>query len=170
MQRQTENRSFKLSISVLVFIGLSFGLLILAAMPAQVHGEEVYDMNSATVKSIANQLSMEGHAKDDISTCATKIRYYEEIIELLNEGNSEDEVIDYYLGMYGEQALIEPSKSGFSLLAWTIPFIAIALVGIVLYVKLGRQIKSNVDEDGVQLDPTDEALSSYIDEERKKYY
>ena len=161
-------QSISLSITLLIAI-----LLIVTVIPIHVHGEQdKYDINSPEVKSITSQLSMEGHSEHDLSTCATKIRYYEEVVELLEEGKSEQEILDYYVGMYGEEGLKEPNKSGFSLLAWTIPFIAIAIVGIVLYVKLGKKIKTthSNDEEDIDFDADDEALATLIDEERRKYY
>lgn len=151
-----------------------FVVLIMMFMPFTVFGEGEYDVNSPLVKTIANRLSMEGHEEHDIATCFTKQRYFEEIIDLLNDGYTEEEVMDYYISMYGEQGLRAPNKSGFSLLAWTTPFVGIAAVGIGIYARLRKKINKNpvdmIDED-IPFDETEkEILSSYIDEERKKYY
>lgn len=157
----------------LLFIGLVFGMISIVFIPSKSFAEEEYDMNSPLVKSVANRLSMEGHAEHDLSTCATKLRYYEEIVELLNDGYSEEEVIDHYVDMYGEEGLRAPNKSGFSLLAWIIPFIAIVIVALGIYVIMKNKMKSNDASYSTEapLESTEEEiLSSYIDEERKKYY
>lgn len=154
---------------------LAFFIIIFAAflMPLHVLGGEKYDINSPSVGSIADKLSMDGHEEHDLATCVTKQRYYEEIAELLNEDYSEEDVIDYYVEMYGEKGLRAPNKSGFSLLAWTLPFIAMGVVGVGLVVKIKNKAKAHqpIYEEELSLDETEEeVISTYIDEERKKFY
>lgn len=158
---------------VLLAISLIFSAMSIVFIPSKTFAKEEYDMNSPLVKSVTSRLSMEGHAEHDLSTCATKLRYYEEVVELLNDGFSEEEVIDHYVSMYGEEGLRAPNKSGFSLLAWVIPFIAIVIVAIGIYVIMRNKMKSNDASYSTEapLESTEEeVLSSYIDEERKKYY
>lgn len=173
MNQHVKAFSMKKQLKFLLFITLVLSVLFAVIVPSPAISEAEYDMNSPQVKSIADHLSMEGHSEHDISTCATKQRYYEEIIELLNKGHSEEEILDDYIESYGEEALRAPNKSGFSLLAWAIPFVVIASAGIGLYVRIKRKVvlKDDVSEKEDPLDSDDEEIfSSFIDEERKKYY
>lgn len=133
----------------------------------------VYDINSLEVKEIAAKFSMQGHENDDLGTCITKQRYYGDIAELLNEGKTKQEILDYYYSMYGEEGLRAPEKKGFSLTAWLTPFAVLGIAGFALFVglkKIIRNQKSSLFEETKEPDIEDEIVKSIIDEERKKYY
>jgi cytochrome c-type biogenesis protein CcmH len=44
----------------------------------------------------------------------------------LSEGATPEEIKAYFVEQYGPQVLGEPPREGFSLLAWVLPFIALA--------------------------------------------
>ncbi|MCD8510577.1 MAG: cytochrome c-type biogenesis protein CcmH [Bacillus sp. (in: Bacteria)] len=133
-----------------------------------------YDVNSPEVRKIADQLSMQGHENHDIATCTTMQSYYEDIIELLNEGKTEEEIVDYYYNMYGEAGLRAPKKEGFSLLAWVTPFIALSVAGVGVVSMVQRTVKRNrgIEITNETEDSHDEVeneiLKSIIEEVAKK--
>ncbi len=133
-----------------------------------------FDINSPEVKEIASQFSMQGHENHDLATCSTKLMYYEDIAELLNEGMSEQEILDYYYSMYGEQGLRAPKMEGFSLTAWLTPFLILGVAGFTLFVGLNnlvrKQRKHLLNKDDEEVDVEKEIINSVIDEERKKYF
>ncbi|OIJ20405.1 hypothetical protein BKP45_09150 [Anaerobacillus alkalidiazotrophicus] len=134
---------------------------------------ELFNINSSEVKEIAGKFSMQGHENHDLATCATKQRYYEDIAELLNEGKTEQEILDYYYSMYGEEGLIVPEKSGFSLTAWITPFFVLGVASFALFIGFKKIIinqKLARSEKTKEEDVEDEIVKSIIDEERKKYY
>ena len=45
--------------------------------------------------------------------------------EMLSEGSSRDEILDFFVGNYGAGVLAAPPKSGFNLLAWILPATAV---------------------------------------------
>lgn len=162
----------KLKIRMLLFVIVFFPIqLMVTAASAQ-----VYDMNSPEVKSIASKFSMQGHADHDISTCQTMQTYYTEIAELLNEGKTSEEIVDYYYGMYGEEGLRVPKKEGFSLLAWTTPFIVITIAGVGLFFGVkniisrqsGKELQFKTEN--VNDEVENEIVKSMIEEERKKHF
>ena len=59
------------------------------------------------------------------------------IAQMQAEGKSDDEIVASFVKENGMQALASPPTSGFSLLAWVIPFVAIGLglVAIAWFVK-----------------------------------
>jgi cytochrome c-type biogenesis protein CcmH len=49
---------------------------------------------------------------------------------LVEEGYTDQEVLDYFSARYGDQVLQEPPKRGFTLILWVLPVIAL-LGGVV---------------------------------------
>ncbi len=62
-------------------------------------------------------------------TCGTSDQMRAVIREKLDQGQSPQQIIDYFVEQYGEKVLSAPTKQGFNLTAWTLPFIAIAVGG-----------------------------------------
>jgi cytochrome c-type biogenesis protein CcmH len=58
------------------------------------------------------------------------------IRERLVDGESSQEILDYFVSVYGDSVLAEPPKSGFSLTVWLVPPVAVAggavVVGLVI--------------------------------------
>ncbi len=57
--------------------------------------------------------------------------------ELLAEGRSRDEVLDYFVDRYGADILAAPPKSGSNLVAWILPIVGVAagLVGVFFIIR-----------------------------------
>jgi len=51
------------------------------------------------------------------------------IDEQIAEGRSDDEILDYFVGRYGEWVLTSPRVAGSTLALWLLPFGAVALGG-----------------------------------------
>jgi cytochrome c-type biogenesis protein CcmH/NrfF len=51
--------------------------------------------------------------------------------EMLSQGASRDEILDFFVGNYGPEILGAPPKSGFNLLAWVVPATAVVAVVVV---------------------------------------
>lgn len=58
-------------------------------------------------------------------TCDTSAVYRKEINAMIAEGKTQKDIIDHYLARFGEKVLAAPTKKGFNLAAWIIPFLAI---------------------------------------------
>ena len=70
--------------------------------------------------------------------CGVAAEIKSDIRERLSAGQSSAEVIAAYVGKYGAQIRSAPSKQGFDLLAWWMPFIAVFAAG-ALVVSLVRR-------------------------------
>ena len=46
------------------------------------------------------------------------------VSKLVDEGKSDEEIKEYFVQRYGEVVLMEPSRNGLGLIAWTVPWIA----------------------------------------------
>ena len=45
--------------------------------------------------------------------------------EKLAQGESREEILEYFAGVYGQDILAAPSKTGFNLVAWTVPVVGV---------------------------------------------
>lgn len=149
-------------------------LLIWAPLTSFADGIEEFDYSRKDFQETVGMLSMEGHGVHDVGTCSLKKLYYEEVAEMMNQGMSKDEILQYYLDIFGDEALQAPEKKGFNLTLWALPFFSISAAGSIIYFALRKWTKSRtLDETGLEsfeLEDTEkEIFSSIIDSERKKY-
>ncbi len=66
------------------------------------------------------------------------------IRELLKEGKSRDEILQFFQERYGEWILRSPQKKGFNLLLWLLPGVIILTAVSMLYISIRR--RSNLSE------------------------
>ncbi|MCP4754673.1 MAG: cytochrome c-type biogenesis protein CcmH [Proteobacteria bacterium] len=61
------------------------------------------------------------------------------IRKMLEEGKSNEEILQYFEERYGEWILRSPKKRGFNLLLWTLPGIVIVVAVLLLFVAMKRR-------------------------------
>jgi cytochrome c-type biogenesis protein CcmH len=71
-------------------------------------------------------------------SCQVSPSMHRDVMALVNGGYTAPEIMDSFVNVYGERALMEPTRSGFNLLAWVVPGIAIAIGAVVLAVVIRR--------------------------------
>ncbi len=118
--------------SVLLATGLILfvltGLWLIASPPATAQApdpaieEEMY--------SIADKLNCPICQGQRLSECPIQIceEMRAEIVDQLQEGQSEEQIIQSFIDRYGIQVLNEPPAEGFNVLAWVMPFVGLAVV------------------------------------------
>jgi cytochrome c-type biogenesis protein CcmH len=75
-------------------------------------------------------------------SCQVSPAMHRDVIALVEGGYDAQEIIDAFVGQYGERARMAPKKSGFNLLAWLTPGAAVIVAGGLLVVvirRLGRK-------------------------------
>jgi cytochrome c-type biogenesis protein CcmH/NrfF len=72
-------------------------------------------------------------------TCTYSPALHREIVALVQQGKTAEEVIAAFVAKYGETALMAPPKRGFAWAAYLLPGIVITIVGIVLGAVLVRR-------------------------------
>jgi cytochrome c-type biogenesis protein CcmH len=77
-------------------------------------------------------------ANCNMPTCSFSVPMRSEIDRMIDEGKTRAQIIAFYRHQYGEKILSAPTTEGFNLLAWTIPFIALALGGGAIAFAFGR--------------------------------
>jgi cytochrome c-type biogenesis protein CcmH len=70
--------------------------------------------------------------------CEVSPAMHRDINALIEGGYGAQEIIDAFVDSYGEKVLMAPTKSGFNLVGWTMPFGALLVGGGVLAVLLRR--------------------------------
>jgi cytochrome c-type biogenesis protein CcmH len=65
-------------------------------------------------------------------TCEFAVPARERIRKMIAEGRTRAEIIAFYRNQYGEKVLSAPTTQGFNLLAWIMPFVAVAIGGVFI--------------------------------------
>ena len=105
----------------------------------------------AALDAIARQLVCQCGCTAILSNCAhgecmVRDQMNEIIRQRLDKGQSQAEIIGYFIGQYGEQVLSEPPKKGFNLVGWIAPFAAILVAGAVIVLALKKWAKRGAAE------------------------
>ena len=96
------------------------------------------------IDSVARQLmctcgcNLTVAACEGTMTCDIAARMRKEALDKLSKGMSTNEVLASFAADYGEQVLAAPTKKGFNLTAWILPFVALAAGVLVVTVALTR--------------------------------
>lgn len=134
-----------------------------------------FTYNSKEFKHIIAQLDMQGHADHELSTCSVKKIYYDEVIEMLNGGKSEKEIILSYVDEYGQAALRTPGGGTSGWIAWGMPAAGFGIGSVIVVVWLRkltlRKAESQISsEKGWDSEIEKEISSKTFDEERRKLF
>jgi cytochrome c-type biogenesis protein CcmH len=105
-------------------------------------------------------------ANCNMPTCGFSVPMRREIDRMIGEGKTRAQIIAFYRRQYGEKVLSAPTTEGFNLLAWTMPFIALALGGGLMALAVGRW-HSRVPSTPSDSKP-DEAPAAFDPELRRK--
>jgi cytochrome c-type biogenesis protein CcmH len=72
--------------------------------------------------------------------CSVSPAMHSDVMGLVAGGHSAEEILDAFQSVYGEKVLMAPVKSGFNLLGYTVPFLALG-AGAVIVAALIRRWK-----------------------------
>lgn len=113
-------------------IALLLGLLIGAA-PAHADSPTVGDISKELICQ-CGCLMVLGNCSH--AECASREGMTALIKQKLAQGQSEKQIIQSFVAQYGEQVLAAPSKQGFNLTVWVLPFGALLMGGVIIYIAL----------------------------------
>jgi cytochrome c-type biogenesis protein CcmH len=74
-------------------------------------------------------------------TCQTSPAMHREVVGLVEQGLSSQEVLDEFVARHGELVLMAPRKEGFNILGYVLPGTAISAVGIAMLWILARRTR-----------------------------
>ncbi|MDP2726505.1 MAG: cytochrome c-type biogenesis protein CcmH [Dehalococcoidia bacterium] len=155
-------------LAVISLVILAMGVLF-ALAPSVIAGSETDD--------IAGQLACQCGCGYTALACggAMQCDIGDQMVALISQkvknGETREEIIAYFVGQYGEKVLASPTKEGFNLTAWIMPFFAVAVGGAVVYFVLRNWLDNHRLQ--VEAEPAAPAdLGSYgerIDRELEQY-
>ncbi len=98
-------------------------------------------------------------------SCGTAASMRTTISQFIAQGMGKREILEKFVGVYGEKVLASPLPKGFNLTAWILPALAVT-GGIVLIIyALYRWVPGTRDDD---LEVAEDSL--FLDQEEKQYY
>ncbi len=104
--------------------------------------------------------------------CAPRETMLASIKQKVDQGQTQEQIIQSFVLQYGEQVLASPPKKGFNLTAWITPFVAIlagaAVIGVALrrWVKKGRRSEVSVQD---TLDPSEDRYLRRVEKELQEF-
>jgi cytochrome c-type biogenesis protein CcmH len=92
------------------------------------------------INEIASKMNCPTCVGINLADCNTQTcqQWREQIGDLIEQGYSDQEILDYFSTRYGNRVLLEPPKSGSTLFLWILPIIVVAAGGGWLYYLLRR--------------------------------
>lgn len=125
-----------------------FAGLLLVSIPvyAQEGGEEP-TVSDDEVNEVAKDLFCPVCENTPLDVCATQAcaDWRELIREKLGEGQTQDEIFDYFARQYGDGVLADPPRRGFNLILWMFPIVAV-LIGGFLFVRFMQNLRRESDD------------------------
>ncbi|NKE08143.1 cytochrome c-type biogenesis protein CcmH [Mesobacillus selenatarsenatis] len=134
-----------------------------------------FTYNSKEFKHIIGQLDMQGHADHELSTCSVKKIYYDEVVEMLNGGKTEPEIIQSYVDEYGQAALRTPGGGASGWIAWGMPAAGVGIGSVIVGVWLRkltvRKSESKLERKAAWNSEVEKEIAAKtFDEERRKLF
>ncbi|WP_203554806.1 cytochrome c-type biogenesis protein CcmH [Bacillus sp. B15-48] len=131
--------------------------------------------NSKEFQNVIKQLDMQGHADKDLSTCPIQPIYRKEVLEMLNNGMTEEEILQSYVDEYGQAALRAPATDKSGWIAWGMPFAGLTAGGAIVAVWLRKmknrdELKQTPHEVKWESELEREIAEKVFDEERRKHF
>jgi len=72
-------------------------------------------------------------------TCGVSPAMHNEVVSMMEDGMTGQEIVDAFVAQYGETVLMAPKKAGFNLAAYLLPGFAITAVGTLIAWRLVRR-------------------------------
>jgi len=132
-------------------------VLLLGASMAQTVGNEPPPDYPPEVFEIAKKLRCpvcRGESAAESNAGVTE-EMRRQIAEMLKEGKSEEEIIQYFVDRYTDWILYEPPKKGLGLIVWLAPLIGLGIFGLGLY----SYIKTTAKREAALEDVNDEDIA-----------
>lgn len=128
---------------------------------------------SATVEEVAQGLTcicgcnMLVSACEATMECGPAADIKNQIVAKLESGQSKEEIIAFFVDRYGESILSSPTKRGFNLVAWILPFLGIILAGLGIFLFLNRTLAHRQDD---SIDPDSSPIDHKISDKHLKQF
>jgi cytochrome c-type biogenesis protein CcmH len=162
-------KRIKRAVWVILLVALAL-LPVMAAAPvyAQGGGEPVREVTADEVNEISSKLYCPVCENIPLDVCGTAAcaRWREQVRTLLEEGSSEEQVIDYFVEQFGERVVGTPLDPTLNFFSWAVPAGSVIL-GLIIVVVVFIRWRNPVDiEDDA--DDVDESIPGEDDDYRSR--
>jgi cytochrome c-type biogenesis protein CcmH len=122
-----------------IIIGLALLTLLFPdqSVTAQYHNEEALQQTAREIYDLIMCPLCAGQTIAQ-SKNETSRQMRELVLKKLRQGESKEEILQYFESRYGERVLAKPNKKGFNLILWILPFVLVALAAIAIYFLIRR--------------------------------
>jgi cytochrome c-type biogenesis protein CcmH len=147
-----------------IAIGLAFGSLSLGD---SLNRHERVEQISNQLMCVCGCPHLIGQCGDE---CGTAPKLLDEIVALVAEGKTDEEIYNIFEAQYGLSVRAVPKAEGFNLLAWVLPFLGLLVGGVVVFAVIKNLTPAVVpDADtGTAADEIHEKYRKLIDEELRQ--
>ena len=139
---------------------LSFAVLIIL-MPLLAQSDvDLGDIKNSLVCNC--ECGMTVSACEGAMSCGTAKKLTDEARIYLNYGLSKDAILGAFVERYGEEILAAPTKKGFNLVAWILPFAVLGTVGLGIGLLIRKWAKKSASiKNDTQDHPTTKIDDNY---------
>jgi cytochrome c-type biogenesis protein CcmH len=122
-----------------IIIGLALLILTLSDLAAAAHisQEEALQQTAREIYSLVMCPLCAGQTIGQSSN-ETSRQMRDLVLKKLRQGETKEQILQYFESRYGERILAKPNKKGFNLILWVFPFAAVALAAILIYFLIRR--------------------------------
>ena len=119
-------------------LGIILFLFLLLASPVRADSPTVSGISKELICQCGCTLVLANCNHDE---CMSRDAMTTLIEQKIAEGQSSEQIIQFFVAQYGEKVLASPPKQGFNLTAWILPFAAILGGGGIIYIALRKWVK-----------------------------
>ncbi len=125
--------------SKIIMIGLALWAMSLSDLSATAHISEEEALQR-TAREIYGLVMCPLCAGQTIgqSSNETSRQMRDLVLKKLRQGETKEEILQYFESRYGERILAKPNKKGFNLILWFFPFVCVVLAAVAVYFLIRR--------------------------------
>ncbi len=142
-------------------LGVSLLLFLLLVSPVRADSPTVSGISKELICQCGCTLVLANCNHDE---CMSQDKMTTLIEQKIAEGQSSEQIIQFFVAQYGEEVLASPPKRGFNLTAWILPFAVILGGGGIIYIALKKWVKRGKQSQASIEDEKEE------EEEEEKYH
>jgi cytochrome c-type biogenesis protein CcmH len=123
----------------IIILGVSLLFLLPAVLQAAEHGsqEEIIQEAAEEIYALIMCPLCAGQTIGQSSN-ETSLQMRALVLKKLRQGETREEILQYFKARYGERILAKPTKEGFNLILWLFPFVSVFLAAGVVYLLIRR--------------------------------
>ena len=141
-------------------LSLLFGLMLVADVTAAQSGtppaSTPQSVTADDVNRIARQLYCPVCENEPLDACRTSAcqQWRAQIAQLLSEGQSDQQIIQYFVDRYGLRVLGEPPVTGTTVWLWLLPIVALLIGGVYVVVLMRRMRARSAASGSTEAEPS----------------